>query len=67
MESDVIMAKTSITINDWIMEEIMCSSGNNRSARIEELIMKGMMYEKEQNYLRNGLYQTQSEKLRCFI
>lgn len=61
------MAQTTLSISDWLLQEIMQTTGNNRSARIEELIVKGMMYEKEQNYLRNGLYQTQSEKLRCLI
>lgn len=57
------MAQTTLSISDWIMQEIMASSGNNRSARIEELIIKGMMYEKEQNYVQNGQIRIQSENL----
>lgn len=57
------MAKTSITMSDWIMQEVMATSGKNKSGRIEELIIKGMMYEKEQNYERNGLSEILSENL----
>lgn len=38
--------QVTITLNEWILKEII-GKQNNRSARIEELLVKGHMYEKE--------------------
>lgn len=63
------MVKFNISMRDWIAETILSSSKGNRSARIEELIMKGLLYEKDQIYnqeisnLKNGLLRTTSDNL----
>lgn len=40
------MAKLNISISDWVLQEII-GDVRNRSNRIEELIIKGHMAEKD--------------------
>jgi hypothetical protein len=61
------MAKMNISMDDWVMREIVLpSSAGNRSARIQELIIKGFMHEKAQNTQnshQDGLYGVLSPEL----
>lgn len=41
------MAQMGLSLSDWIMEEITKTTKKNKSRRIEELIIKGLMAEKE--------------------
>lgn len=44
------MAKFNISMDDWVVNEIVGSSAlKNRSARIQELVIKGQMYEESKN------------------
>ena len=46
------MVKTiSISIDDWIAQRIDGTMGSNRSQRIQELIIKGMMQEQEERHM----------------
>jgi len=42
------LAKISITMNDWILKKVSETSKGNKSQRIEELIMRGLMDEQRE-------------------
>lgn len=43
-----MVIKTTISLSEWVYND-MISSSSNKSKRVEELIIKGAMYEKESN------------------
>jgi hypothetical protein len=45
----------NISIDDWILSEMVGDNNNNRSGRIKELIIKGYMYEQNQKENRPNL------------
>jgi hypothetical protein len=44
------MVQTSISLSKWVLDEINKTPTNNKSKRIEELIIKGLMYEQRKYF-----------------
>jgi len=41
------ITKVGVSISNWVFEEAGISGAKNKSKRMEELLIKGMMFEKE--------------------
>lgn len=58
------MAKLNISMDDWVVDEIVGSAAlKNRSARIQELVIKGYMLESSRKNDENAVYRFLTHEL----